>query len=145
MWPVVLTVLSVAGLLVADFHRSRIGIWLLKPLASAGFVSCALAHGATGSAYGRAVLGALLLSWLGDVLLIPRSPQFFQLGLGSFLLAHLCFCLAFLLGGVSFSWAAAAVPGLALLLWPVARWLLPTVPGQLRLPVLAYMVVISLM
>ena len=96
-----ITVVAVAALHVAVSRGSRPGEWLLKPLASTGFVLAALQWGALGSGYGRAVLAALCLSWWGDVLLIPRSQTSFLLGLGAFLLGHVGYAVAFVVRGVS--------------------------------------------
>ncbi len=41
----------------------------------------------------KAVLGALIFSWIGDILLI--WPELFAYGLGSFLLAHVCYIIGF--------------------------------------------------
>lgn len=140
-----ITVVAVAALLVAVSRGSRPGEWLLKPLASTGFVLAALQWGALGSGYGRAVLAALCLSWWGDVLLIPRSQTSFLLGLGAFLLGHVGYAVAFVVRGVS--WGAAALTALVALgpLWVIARWLLPKVPREMKGPVMAYMAVITAM
>jgi len=79
---------AVAALLWAELKSSRLGIWLIKPVASTLFVITALLAGALASSYGRLILLGLLFSWLGDVLLIPKRQLFFVAGLGSFLLAH---------------------------------------------------------
>lgn len=99
-----------------------------------------------------AVLVALALSWLGDVLLLLQSdarPLFFIGGLLAFLLAHLAYLRAYR----GHRWPG---PGLA----PARRWA-PTLPvlgcgvlllaalyphlGPLRLPVLLYAAVLVLM
>jgi uncharacterized membrane protein YhhN len=131
---------------VAERRGSRALVWLAKPLASAGFVALALARGATASGYGRLVLAALVLGWLGDVLLIPKGARrAFAAGLGSFLLGHLAFAAAFLARGVSAAWLAGGALVAAAAALPIARWLAPHVPDALRLPVRAYVVVISAM
>jgi uncharacterized membrane protein YhhN len=66
-----------------------------KIVASSAFVALALACGATGSGYGRRMLLALALSWVGDVLLLARRDRWFLLGIGAFLLAHVAYGLAF--------------------------------------------------
>ena len=144
--PVAVTVLALVALLACERQGFRPGAWIAKPLASTGFLWVALEAGATGSLYGRAVLGALVLCWLGDVLLLGRGRGLgLRLGLGSFLLGHLAFAAAFGIRGLD----AEAVLVAALLLLPPAgvalRWLLPHVPGDWRAPVFAYVGVISLM
>jgi uncharacterized membrane protein YhhN len=143
---VVLTACSVGALLWAESRRFRPGVWVAKPLAASGFVAAALAAGALESAYGRWVLLALILSWLGDVLLIPRgASRTFRAGLASFLLAHVIFVVAFAVRGLAAWSALVAFGALCIPLGFALRWLRPHVSGAMRIPVCAYMVVISVM
>jgi len=140
-----LTLLALAALLRAEWRGSRPGVWLAKPLASFGFLWAAAAAGALETAYGRCVLAALVLSFLGDVLLIPKARASFLAGLVSFLLAHLAYSGAFAVRGISWvgaAGAAAAVGPVAFVAW---RWLRPHVDAPLRGPVLVYVAVISTM
>src|SRR4051794_31174362 len=71
-------------------------------------------------------LGGLVLSWAGDVALGPS----FELGLGFFLLAHLCYIVAF---WTTFRrrpsrWGFLALPWFAGLLWVLAPALGPLLP-----------------
>ncbi len=120
--------------------------WVAKPAASLAFVALALAGGAWHSAYGRWVLVALALSLCGDVLLIPRgSGKLFKAGLLSFLSAHLAYVAAFGVRGLE-PWATAgALLAVAALGAVVLRWLRPHLSASMRLPVYAYVAVISLM
>jgi len=140
------TALAVAALLFAErTNRSR-GLWLAKPLASTAFVAVALKAGALDSGYGRAVLAGLALSWLGDVLLIPRNrPRIFLAGVSSFLAGHVAYAAAFVLRGLDGGAFAviALVAGLAGVM--ALRWLGPHVPSEMRLAVPAYVLVISVM
>ena len=144
--PIVLGALAVACLVASEWRDWQPGVWLFKPLASASFLWAALVWGATESAYGRLVLLALCLCAIGDVLLIPRGRgRAFLLGIGSFLLGHLVFAVAFVGLDVSKAGvvgAAIAVGAIALLVW---RWLRPNLPSDFRAPVLAYLVVIGAM
>jgi uncharacterized membrane protein YhhN len=140
-----LTLGSLAALLFAERRGSRAGVWLAKPLASAGFLWAALAAGALDSGYGRAVLAALALSFLGDVLLIPDSRKSFLVGLVSFLLGHVAFAFAFAARGLSPAWVGAALPLVALAVVLALRWLGPHVEPSMRVPVRAYVMVISAM
>lgn len=119
-------------------------MWVFKPLASAGFVFAALAAGMPGSDYGRLVLAALVLSFVGDVLLIPRSPAAFRAGLVSFLLAHVVFATAFVTRGVDPLVASVAAAALALVGIAVFRWLAPHL-RSMKIPVVAYIVTIVAM
>jgi uncharacterized membrane protein YhhN len=101
--------------------------------------------GASGSGYGRLILGALLLSWLGDALLLSDRAAAFLAGLAAFLLAHVLFAAAFIAGGTSLEAAALAGAVSALVGAFVLRWLWPHVPPDFRLPVLAYVLTILAM
>lgn len=143
--PVAFTMLFLAGTLVAEKQHNQRLKWICKPLASAGFIWTALAAGAWGSTYGQVILVGLVLSWLGDVLLIPEgSKKAFLFGLVSFLLAHVAFAGAFLVHGVAPLWLLALVP-LAGVAVPFHRWLAPKIPQKLKIPVLVYMAVITVM
>ena len=147
MWPFAfLTLAATAGLLAAERAESQRGVWIAKPLAAAGFIGAAWAQGALETPYGVWIFVGLVLSALGDVLLIPKQSQrAFLAGLGSFLLGHVAYTLAFAVRGldpVTVAVAVVTVLGLGL---AVLRRLLAHVPGKMRPPVLAYVVVISAM
>jgi uncharacterized membrane protein YhhN len=115
-----------------------------KPLASAGFLAVALAAGALDSTFGRWMFLALVLSAVGDVVLLGKSEPAFLGGLGSFLAAHLAYGVAFLLRGVAMPGLLAVLP-LAVFSGVVLRWLGPHLSDRMRYPVGAYAVVISVM
>lgn len=141
-----LTVVATAALLVAESRGSRAGVWVAKPLASTGFVAAAIAAGAWESRYGQCILAGLVLSWFGDVFLIPRgAARAFQAGLVSFLLGHVAYVVAFFARGVGFGSAALAAVVVLVVLVVVGRWLLPHVEAGMKMPVRAYIVVISCM
>lgn len=97
----------------------------------------------------RWMAAGLLLSWIGDVLLIKgNEPLFFMTGLGSFLLAQLSYAQGFakmpgnqpgLLRQNPF-WALPILVVAVGMLW----WLFPVL-GDLKLPVTIYVGAISLM
>jgi uncharacterized membrane protein YhhN len=141
---VAVTAVALAATLLADRGDSEWGR-IAKMVASTGFVGVAIASSAFDSRYGRIVLIALGLSWLGDLLLSFPAPTAFLGGLVAFLTAHLGYFGAFVVRGVDWS-AAAAVAAIAiltaLLVW---RWLRPHLEAAMRFPVAAYVVVISAM
>ena len=140
---ILLTAVALAGLLVAERAGSRRGAYLCKPLASTGFVGAAITAGAPDSAYGRVILAALVLSWLGDAFLLSSRSALFLAGLGSFLLAHVAFGAAFVIRGQDAAWTAGALAVLTIPALIVARWLRPHLPPDMRLPVRVYIVVIT--
>jgi uncharacterized membrane protein YhhN len=141
----ILTVVCVVVLLDRERRGDRFGQAILKLMASTSFVGCALAAGATNSAFGQWVLAGLVFSWVGDACLLSRERTPFLTGLVSFLLAHLSYGGAFLALGVSRGSVLMAVVALVVVGSAVAIWLLPRVESGMRVPVLTYLVAISLM
>jgi alkenylglycerophosphocholine hydrolase len=114
-------------------HRA---FYLLKPLTTVLILGIALAATPQQPAYQQWIAGALLLSLAGDVCLMFEGDRWFLAGLGSFLLAHVGFALAFLHGvGAPEppAWLAAVVFYAAAMLFV----LLPRA-GALKVPVLLY-------
>jgi uncharacterized membrane protein YhhN len=143
---ILLTLAALAALLVAEYVGSRKGVWIAKPAASTGFLAVAVAAGALDSSYGLLVLLGLVLSWWGDVFLIPvERPRIFQAGIASFLLGHAAYVVAFASLGLQ---PVAAIVTALLMVAPVMkilRWLRPHLPPEMRMPVYAYFVVITCM
>lgn len=113
--------------------------------ASTCFVLVAVSLNAWHTPYGQIVLGALALSWVGDALLLSRHASAFLSGLGAFLLAHVLYTAAFVVGGMPLD--ALVVPLLVALACggAILRWLLPHVPAGFEWPVTAYVVTILVM
>lgn len=139
------TLAFLALLLVAEWRGSRRGVWIAKPAASVGFLLAGWFAGALDTGYGRLVFAALVLSFLGDVLLIPSARASFLAGLVSFLLGHVAFAAAFAFRGLDVAWAGAAAVAVLVPVTVVLRWLRPHVEPAMRVPVHAYVFVISLM
>ncbi|MCS5588114.1 MAG: lysoplasmalogenase [Porticoccaceae bacterium] len=143
---VALTALCLVAILVAEYVKKHQVVWVAKPLASLGFIGAALANNALDSAYGQAVLVALLLSWLGDLLLISRNSKLsFLLGIISFLLGHVVYIAAFVILGVHWDIAGYTLIPLALMAVLIGRWIMTKAPAELRPAVSAYIGVISIM
>lgn len=144
--PYILCAVAVAGLLVAEYRRSRAGLWLAKPLASLAFIWAGLAAGALDSGYGQLVLLGLVLCLLGDVLLIPlERPAVFRAGVFAFLAGHVAYSAAFLTRPLDPLGLAAGTVLLAVVVGAVLRWVGPTLPAGMVWPVRIYMIVIGLM
>jgi len=144
--PAATTLIALVGLLVAKRVRSQRGVWLTKPVAAAGFVALALTLGAPGSTYGRWITLGLVLCFLGDLLLIPNNrPAAFKAGIASFLLGHVAYTAAFSTLDANLPVAATSALVCAATAVLVLRWLRPHVDNDLRLPVYAYVAVISCM
>ncbi len=142
---ILLTAVALAVLLLGEYRGSLPIKATSKPLASAGFIGLAVAAGGTGSYYGRAVLAALVLSWIGDVCLLSHKPRPFLLGLAAFLLAHIAYAVAFVIYSQEPAWSLAALAVLTGRGVVVLRGLGRHVPAAMRLPVKAYVAVITVM
>jgi len=116
-----------------------------KMSASSAFIALALTAGALQSLYGRIVIAALSLSWIGDLLLAGGSEQLFLFGLISFLLAHVAFVVAFSVHGIKLNSALVAGIPIAALSIAVSLWLSTYVPADMVIPVRVYTLVISIM
>jgi uncharacterized membrane protein YhhN len=139
------TVVALVVLLIAEARGHRGGIWIAKPLASAGFVAAAAASPALHTPYGQRILTAAVLGAVGDVLLIPKRRATFLAGLVVFLGGHLVYVDAFLRHDFDRLWLGV---GFLVLMVPAGllqRWLRPHLSSVMRLPVNAYLLVISMM
>jgi uncharacterized membrane protein YhhN len=141
----VVTALAVAVLLAAEAAGRATVAGLAKGVASSAFVAAAIASRAVASPYGRVLLIAFSLSWLGDLLLLSRERRGFLAGLAAFLAAHVAFVVAFVLRGVDGKALAMAAVPLAAFAFAASRWLLPHVDGSMRWPVIAYMTALCAM
>ncbi len=120
-------------------------IYICKPLTTLLILAVALAPGAfLADRYAGAIALGLVFSLAGDIwLMLPRNG--FLPGLVSFLLAHVCYIVAFL--------AAPLAPGPAwplLLLLPISgalilKYLWTSLPPSLKGPVSLYVAIIILM
>lgn len=129
---------ATAALVVAERRDSAAGRAFAKLSASSAFIAIALALGAQEHDYGRAILLALALSWIGDACLLSLRRPAFLLGIGSFLLAHLVFAFAFLQRPLHETWLFAALLPATLAGAAILRWLWPHLPGFFRVAVVAY-------
>lgn len=130
--------------------RARRREWASKPLVLALLLATAWLGGATDSTAGWWLLAALGLSLVGDVALLSDTDPRFVVGLGSFLLAHVAFVVAF--AHLGMPRADLALVGLALvagLAAVVGRRVVPAAAREggpaLGAAVTAYMVVIAVM
>ena len=118
--------------------------WIAKPLATLSVLAlAATATRPVSLKYRRAVTAGLVLSLIGDVLLM-LPVDLFAAGLGAFLLAHLCYLVAFL-SESRFLARPVALIGYAMVAAALVSAVYSGVPPALRAPVIAYVVVITLM
>lgn len=117
--------------------------WVAKPLTTL-LIAAVVGRAGGDAGYRRAILAGMVLSCIGDIALMLPFDAFVP-GLVAFLLAHLCYIVAFRAGfragrGL---WVAAAL--LALFAGSNLVGLWPLLPGALRVPIIAYVVVLALM
>jgi uncharacterized membrane protein YhhN len=127
----------------ADYNGPRWLVYLAKPATTTLILVMALVAPQSVSAfYQTVIVVGLLFSLAGDIFLMLPQDRFMA-GLVSFLLAHLWYSVAF---GSQIDWPLLSIWGLPVVVFAIGiyRLLLPHL-GKLRLPVLAYMVIISLM
>ncbi len=141
----IVCIASALALVAAERRNSDAGRWIFKILASTAFIAVAFANGAQATRYGRLILLALALSWLGDVLLLSKRESSFLAGIAAFLLAHVAFAFAFAslpvtLNEILFGLLIMSVVGAGLL-----YWLLPKLSGVFRIAVPAYVAAIVIM
>jgi uncharacterized membrane protein YhhN len=138
--------LFLVGLLAAEVLDKRSWVVVLKPLASLVFLVAGVLFLPLPEKPALLLFTGLVLSFVGDVLLIPKGRKVtFLLGLASFLCAHVAYSLAFVLRGTEAR--GVLVGGVVLVAGgvPLARWLLPHVKGAMRPPVVGYIVAITAM
>jgi uncharacterized membrane protein YhhN len=141
----VLCLLAALALVVAERREARSAKVACKVVASTAFVALALACGAPGTIYGRVLLLAQALSWVGDLLLLSARDRVFLLGIGAFLLAHVAYAVAFATAPLAASWLALGACLMAATAVVTLRWLWPHLRSFYRVAVPAYVVALAVM
>ena len=137
-------VLLLAGLLYFEKQENRKGMVPVKGGLSALFIAVAALQPWPLPAYAAWILTGLVLSLAGDVLLALPGQRPFLIGLICFLSAHAAYVVAFFAAvPPSMNTLAVLLPICAARL-VVYRWLEPHL-GPMKGPVIAYVLVISLM
>jgi alkenylglycerophosphocholine hydrolase len=135
---------SAALAIAADWNERRHrAFYALKPLTTLLIIGIAIAAKPSTPLYQQCIIVALMLSLIGDVCLMFNGTAWFVGGLASFLLAHFAFAAGFLQGI-----PAPNPPGwLAVVLLYAGAMLFVLLPraGKLKLPVLAYCLVLAAM
>ena len=139
--PALVCVVAVAILIYAEVRRSMPLKVVSKAVASGAFVAYGL--GLDGLDHPWFILG-LVLSVVGDLALLSRAKSMFLGGLVAFLLAHVAYTVGFLRLGISTTALFGVFVPVAALAAGVHYWLAPHT-GSLARPVVAYIVVISVM
>lgn len=147
-WTIALIAVCLVNVIIyigAEWRGWKITGWFSKLAASTAFVALAAAPGAANSEYGRFIMVALILSWLGDGLLLSLRSPFLLAGMTAFFLAHMAFAVAITSLPIDKIWLTISLivsgsAGLVFLRW-LWKYLLPFY--QIAVP--AYLAAISLM
>ena len=135
---------ALVAISVSGSSEWRAVYWVAKPLATLAVLAmAATAPHPLSARYQRFITIGLVLSLAGDILLMLPA-DLFAAGLGAFLLAHLCYLAGFL-GQSRFLARPVTLVGYALVAGALLTGIYDGVPIALRAPVIAYVVVITLM
>jgi uncharacterized membrane protein YhhN len=142
LYPLI-AIVTLGGLLYAKKVGSLRLAAICKPVTSLLFILTALSGGIMGEYDIRLFIG-LTLGLLGDMALIPKSRMWFLVGMIAFLAGHVFYILAFnsltlftRLYPLGAGLIAAMGAGAAIRFWPHL--------GNMRIPVAAYILTISIM
>ncbi|MFD4034813.1 lysoplasmalogenase [Streptomyces sp. NPDC058637] len=89
----------------------------------------------------RLLIAALLFGWGGDVLLMPGADAAFLAGMGSFAVGHVCYLRLF--GRARASLPAGLAYAALLVTFVALLW--PGLPGELRIPLTGYSLLLTAM
>ncbi|MFT6400350.1 MAG: putative membrane protein YhhN [Bradymonadia bacterium] len=137
-------VIFLAGTVNAAFSGRTELQRFCKPLASAGFLVAAIGAGAFSTTFGTVIFVGLVFCLIGDVLLMWKEKGPFMAGIFAFLLGHVAYLLAFVMRGQNGLTAVLALIAILPIAVFILRWLWEGI-SELKIPVIAYIVVIALM
>lgn len=129
----------------AEWRELRVVRILSKMAASTAFVAIAVVNGAGNTSYGRSILAALVLSWIGDALLLSLRSSLLLGGIAAFLLAHVAFGAAFVSLPLDAMWLMIALAILLAVSALLLRWLWPHLESFYKFAVPAYLAAIMMM
>lgn len=133
---------AVGALLLGEATGRRWLVRAAKPLASGCFVALGWRLHTAGDPYGAWIVVGLALSMAGDVLLMFKPA--FRAGLLVFLAAHLAYVAAFHVLVPAHMWPLWVAAPVVTVSAFAAAWLWPHL-GGMRVPVVAYVAVITVM
>jgi len=141
---VLAALLLLIALLYNEKRESVKGILSTKPFLSTLFIITALIQPHPIPAYYHFILTGLLLCMAGDICLAFTSRKMFMAGLVSFLLGHVLYIVAFFTTASIGTWTWVALLLSLVLSWIVYARLKPHL-GTMKVPVIAYILIITLM
>lgn len=141
---VIAAMLLLAALLYFEHAGNPGRVLPVKTLLSCLFILTALIQPHPQPRYYYFILIGLIFCLGGDVFLALQQERAFLLGLISFLLGHVFYVIAFFQVGTLTSWVWVGAVSCIILGAVIYRWLLPHL-GDMKVPVLLYIIVISAM
>lgn len=146
---IIIFVIVCAGELIAVTYLHQLE-WIFKPLI---MISLGVYYLTAKRPISKPIVGAIIFSFFGDVLLMLQAKDelFFMLGLGSFLIAHVCYILAYMQHRTESEGIALNGPQKIRFAFPVVlagtgliTVLYPHL-GGLKIPVILYAIVLMVM
>jgi len=134
-------IVSASMHILAEYRGPRKRVYTFKPLTMVIILVIALLGREAAPLYRYLIVAGLLFSLVGDIFLMLPKDRFVA-GLVAFLLAHLCYSVAFVPEIDAFKWW----PLLPLAIYALVIYrILSSSLGRLKLPVLAYIAIILMM
>ena len=137
--------------LVIEFLDIQEGRYLVKPLICIVLMGYLVNTTKLTGNFSKLIFGGLLFSLVGDIALIfaGNGGTFFMLGLGTFLIAHILYSLAFFRDyrydpQASKKFGHFMLFTMAVFTSGMYFWMRPYL-GEMKFPVMAYMIIISIM
>jgi len=91
------------------------------------------------------VVLAMLFAWIGDILLVRiTNIIWFKLGLASFLVGHICYCVA-MFGFIDFNFIVLAISIVIAAVFCIVAYRVVRPSKQMKIPVIAYEIIITTM
>ncbi|MCL1594542.1 MAG: lysoplasmalogenase [Actinomycetia bacterium] len=143
IWIAIIIALAVAAALVDEGHTGAARSF--KMAASTGVVLMFWSGNPAPSPYGWAILAALIASWIGDLALSFPGRGAFIAGLLSFAGAHVLYSVAFVVRSPVVVVLVPALVVVGFMGWRTCEWLVPHAPGELKVPLVGYVAIISIM
>jgi len=148
LYPIPILIITAFFLIRAEMLKKRQQIYILKPISTLlviAVASLSFLEPAQNRTYATIILMGLLLCFGGDMaLMFQENRKAFIVGLVLFLLGHIAYTVAFALLGRSSAWDILSA--LVLLAMGIGFYnLLKPNLGTMRIPVIAYLIVISVM
>jgi uncharacterized membrane protein YhhN len=141
---IILAAILLCGVLFFEKRENRRGLVPTKTLLSLLFIVAVLIQPHPTPSYFHILLAGLLLGMVGDIFLALPQGKMFLFGLVSFLLGHLFYILAFFSVAETSTWTWIGLLTVCVLSIWIYFWLRPYV-GSMNIPVLLYVIIISIM